>query len=136
MMKKIFSILLLFSAMTLILTSCDMASPGAACKSYMEKLKNGDYKGFAQGIATDETKTAEENEQMVAMIEGLLKEKSDQMLKEKGGIKDIKILEENVSEDGNTATVKVKFIYGDGTEKEDTQEMVKQNGVWKMHIKK
>ena len=135
-MKKIFSILLLFTLVSLAFTSCNQDSPGAACKAYMEKLKNGDYKGCAQGFAIDETKSAEENEQMTAMIEGILKDKAEKGLQEKGGIKDIQILNETVSEDGNTASVNMKFVYGDGTEKEDTQEMVKQNGVWKMQFKK
>ena len=136
MMKKIFSFLLLFTVVALFFTSCDKSSPGAACKSYMEMMKNGDYKGFVQGIATEEGKTAEENEQTAALLEGVLKDKMEKTIQEKGGIKDIQIVEENIAEDGNTADVKMKIVYGDGTEKEDTQEMVKQNGVWKMKIKK
>ena len=135
-MKKIFSILLLFTVVSLAFTSCTQDSPGAACKAYLEKMKSGDYKGCAEGFAFEDTKSPEENEQMTAMIEGLLKDKADKAIKEKGGIKDIQIVEETMGEDGNTATVKVKFVYGDGTEKEDTQDMVKQNGVWKMKFKK
>jgi hypothetical protein len=58
------------------------------------------------------------------------------MMEEKKGLKDVQILEETISEDGNQANLKVKFVYGDGTEEESTQDMVKQDGKWKMVFKK
>ncbi len=102
----------------------------------MELMKKGDAKEFAKGFAVDETKTPEEQEQATQMIESLIGEKTKKMMEEKQGLKDVQVLEETISEDGKSATLKVKFIYGDGSEEESTQEMVKQNDQWKMTFKK
>ena len=124
------------SAMALFMTSCTKSSPGDAFKGYMELMKKGDAKGFAQGFAVDETKSPEEQQQQAQLIEGLIGDKTKKMMEEKKGLKDVQILEETLSEDGKKATLKVKFIYGDGTEEENTQEMIKQNDQWKMVFKK
>ena len=135
-MKKIFGILVLFSAMALFMTSCSPSSPGDAFKGYMEMMKNGDNKGFAQGFAVDETQTPEEQEQQAQLIENLIGDKTKKMMEEKQGLKDVQVLEETIGEDGKTATLKVKFVYGDGSEEESTQEMVKQGDKWKMKFEK
>jgi len=135
-MKKLFGILVLMSAIALFMTSCTSSSPGDAFKGYMELMKKGDAKEFAKGFAVDETKTPEEQEQATQMIESLIGEKTKKMMEEKQGLKDVQVLEETISEDGKSATLKVKFIYGDGSEEESTQEMVKQNDQWKMAFKK
>lgn len=136
-MKKLFSYMMLITVMALFMTSCSStSSPSSAFKSYMAKMQSGDYKGCAQGFAIDETKSPEQNAKAIEMIEAMLADKGDKAIKEKGGLKDIEVLEETISEDGNKATLKAKFTYGDGTEQENTQEMVKQNGEWKMVFKK
>lgn len=48
----------------------------------------------------------------------------------------IEILSEEISEDGNTATVKIKQTYGNGETQEGTQSMVKRDGKWLMSIDK
>ena len=135
-MKKLFGILFFVSAMALFMTSCTKSSPGDAFKDYMELMKKGDAKGFAQGFAVDATKSPEEQQQQAQLIEGLIGDKTKKMMEEKKGLKDVQILEETISEDGNEANLKVKFVYGDGTEEESTQDMVKQDGKWKMVFKK
>jgi hypothetical protein len=51
-------------------------------------------------------------------------------LEKKQGLKDVQILEEKISTDGKTATVKYKMQYNNG--KEDNQEATlnKVNGNW------
>ena len=124
------------SFMGLLVTSCTSSSPGDAFKNYMELVKKKDYKTLAQGFAIDESQTPEQQAQATEMIEGLLTEKADKAIAEKGGLKDVQVLEEKISEDGNTADLKVKLIYGNGTEDETAQQMVKQNDQWKMVFKK
>ena len=135
-MKKLFGFLVLISVMALCMTSCTPSSPGEAYKGYMEMIKKGDIKGFAKGFAVDETQTPEEPEQATQMIEGVLGDKVKKTMDERQGLKDVQVLEENISEDGEKATLKVKLVYGDGSEEESTQEMVKQDGKWKMVFKK
>ena len=131
-MKRIFSYFIIMAAAMCFMTSCSKSSPSAAFLNYMEKFKAGDYKGFVQGLAVDETKTPEEQEQARQAIESLLTEKSSQSMAEKGGLKDVQILEETIAEDGKTATIKAKMIYGNGEEQENTQKMIKQGDEWKM----
>ena len=135
-MKKLFGILVFVAAMALFMTSCNSSSAGDAFKGYMELLKKNDVKGFVQGIAIDdtpdETLTPEEQQATYEWLESFFSDKVKKAMDEKQGLKDVQVLEETLSDDGNKATLKVKMVYGDGTEEESTQEMVKQDGKWKM----
>lgn len=118
--------------------ACSPSTPGGAAKKYAECIKEGNYEKFVDGIAmkkqenTDVAKMKEEKEALVAM----LKEKGDKQLTKKDGIKTIDIVSENIAEDGNTATVVLKQIYGNGEEEEQTYHMIKEDGKWKMNISK
>lgn len=135
-MKKLLGFLLFASVMALFMTSCVNSTPSAAFKNYVELLKKGDYKGFAKHFSIDEKQSAEDQAKQLELYESIINDKVAKGIQEKGGLKDVQVLEEILSEDGNKATLKVKFIYGDGTEEENTQEMVKQNGQWKMVFNK
>lgn len=135
-MKKLLGFLLFASVMALFMTSCVNSTPSTAFKSYVELLKKGDYKGFAKHFSIDEKQSAEDQAKQLELYESIINDKVAKGIQEKGGLKDVQVLEEILSEDGNKATLKVKFIYGDGTEEENTQEMVKQNGQWKMVFNK
>ena len=66
-------------------------------------------------------------------------DKSLEILKEyekKDGLKSIEIISEEISEDGNTATVKIKQTYGNGETQDGTQSMVKRDGKWLMSVDK
>ncbi len=47
-----------------------------------------------------------------------------------GGLKSMQVLEENISSDGKTATVKVRTVFGNGQENEEENELIKVNGTW------
>ena len=55
-------------------------------------------------------------------------------IKEKGGIKAIDIKKEEIN--GDTATVTYVVKYGNGSTKEDTDKLIKQDGKWKLHVSK
>ena len=135
-MKRIFSYLIILAAAMCFMTSCTKSSPSAAFLNYMEKLKAGDYKGFVQGFSVDENKTPEEQEKAQQTLESLISDKTAKSMEEKQGLKDIQILEETIDEDGKTATIKAKLIYGNGEEQVNTQKMVKQGDEWKMELTK
>ena len=122
--------------MTLFMSSCEKSTPSKVYQGYVELLKKGDYKTFAQNFSVDDSLSAEDQAKQVDLYESIITDKVDKKLKEKEGLKDMQVLEETFSEDGNKATLKVKFIYGDGTEEESTQEMVKQKGKWRMVFNK
>lgn len=134
-MKKVFYFGM-FAMMMLLATACSSSSPGAAAKKYAEYLKDGKYEKFVDAIAVDaegdEAKIKEEKAGLAAM----LKEKGAKQLEKKGGIKEIEIVSETIAEDENSAKVVLKQIYGDETTQENTFNMVKQDGEWKMNAKK
>lgn len=55
-------------------------------------------------------------------------------IEKKGGVKTIEIVEEKISDDGTTATVKWKITYGNGETDDSDAELIKINGNWKMKI--
>jgi len=63
-------------------------------------------------------------------------EKAESSTEAKGGLKSFEIMEENISEDGLTAAVSVKLVYGNGTEDSDKLNFVKEDGKWKLSMGK
>lgn len=133
-MKNVIYLSLLM--LCVLFASCSSKTPGAVAKKYMEYVKDGDYDKFADGIMYNETATKEDIEQSKTMIVALLKEKASKEIDKKGGIKEIEVVSEKVSEDGNSADVVLKTIYGNGSSEESDCKMVLKDGVWKMDIKK
>lgn len=133
MRKVIYLSLILFCV---VFASCSSKAPGAAAKKYMEYVKDGDFEQFADGIMYQEDATQEDIEQSKAMITSLLKEKAVKEIEKKGGIDKIEIVSETVAQDGKTADVVLRMIYGNGSSEESNCKMVLDQGIWKMNIKK
>ena len=78
--------------------------------------------------------TAEHNKetkkQVIPTLATLLKDKFES----KKELKSFEVLEETISEDGETATVKIKFIYMDDSEITKADQYAKQDGVWKFKL--
>lgn len=135
-MKKFFY-LGLFTALLFVISSCGGAStPGEAAKKYIEYVQNGEYEKFVDGIAFNEKMDAAKVKEEKDALNAIMKEKVSKDIEKKQGIKKIEILSEEVSEDGNTAKVLLKQTYGNGEVKEETSDMIKQDGVWKMNMGK
>ncbi len=60
--------------------------------------------------------------------------KSTKEIEAQKGIKEIQVLSEEIK--GDTATVKLKILYNSGEFQEDTNDWVKEDGKWKLAIKK
>lgn len=119
----------------LVLISCSSNSPSNALKKYTTALQEQNYEKFVEGINfsnANPEKAAREKEGFVS----LMKEKGERTLKEKGGLKSVKMISEEIAEDGKTAVVKYKQVYGNGEETESIQKMVKVDGKWLMDISK
>lgn len=136
MMKKLVYYSLMAIAAVLFMVSCSSTStPSGAMKKYLSAVKSGDYEEFVEGInfsKVDPQKLDETREGFTAMM----KEKGAEDLEKKGGLKDFEILSEEINEDGNSAVVAYKQIYGNGEEEESKQKMVKVDGKWLMDIGK
>ncbi|RGM45247.1 MULTISPECIES: DUF4878 domain-containing protein [Bacteroides] len=136
-MKKVLYFSLVLTVM-LAMVSCSSStnSPGAAMKEYSKYLQKGDYVKFVDGLAFDDKQTPEQIKEQKEGLASMIKEKGMKEYEKKGGIKDIEILSETISEDGNTAVVKTKTTFGNGETEEGDQKMVKKDGKWLMSLGK
>ncbi len=131
-MKRILTFGLCIAAM-FMLASCESSNtPGKALTRYVEDLKSGDYEKFVDGFALEEGISEEEAKLQKDMLVSLIGEKAGPEFESKGGIKGVEIVSEEIAEDGNSAVVTFKLQYGDGTEEEDSQEMINRDGKWLM----
>lgn len=128
-MKKFFSLLAVAVAMFMVSCSSAPATPSDAAVEYYQCVANGDYEAFANAIHYDTT-DPEEIAEGKAMIISLYKEKAAPEIEKKGGVKSVEATGETISEDGNTANVDLKIVYGDGSEKTEDVKMVKVDDKW------
>lgn len=132
MMKRTVAIMLaFFVAGSISLVGCGGSSAPSKSdspKDVVEQVSNLLVKGdlekslnFYDGATDEESK---------ALLLGLM-----QMgMEATQGLKAFEILEENIAEDGTTAKVKVKYTYGDDTEKTITENLVKTDSGWKLKV--
>jgi hypothetical protein len=132
-MKKVFS-LLTAAAFVFLAASCGGGnSPASIEKSIHAQMQKGNYKKAVEMMFDNMDGLKEEptEEQMAAFVGKV--EASD---KEHGGIKSFEIVSEDISEDGLTAEVTSKIVYGNGKEDTQTTKYVKKDGKWKMSMGK
>ncbi|GAP71480.1 hypothetical protein SAMD00024442_129_3 [Candidatus Symbiothrix dinenymphae] len=111
-------------------------SPADIEKSVYSQIQKGNYEKGVEilfdNLDGDKTPTAEEKMQFVNGFS----EKAKQSMEAKGGVKSFEIVEEVISEDGASATVKSKITYGDGSTKEESSKYVNKDGKWKFTLAK
>lgn len=126
----------LFVMTLFVMASCSPSTPGAAAKQYAEYIQNSQFDKLIDGIAVDESMSSEAIKQQKEGLTALFKEKGSKQLEKKQGIKNIEIISEEIAEDGNTATVKLKFTYGNEEVNEEKMDMIKRDGKWLWNLKK
>ena len=57
---------------------------------------------------------------------------ADEEYKKKGGIKNVEILSEKLNDDGTSGKVEFKVIYGNGDEDNQSYNLKKTDGDWKL----
>lgn len=134
-MKKILSILAVAVAMFMVSCAGAPATPSDAAVEYYQCVVNGDYEAFANAVHFDTT-DPEEIAEGKAMITSLYKEKAAPQIEKKGGVKSIEAVGETISEDGNTANVQLKVVYGDGSDKNEDIKLVKIEDKWMLAFDK
>ena len=112
-------------------------SPADIQKSIYSQFQKGNYeKGvdiwFDNLDGDDSAQMGGEKAQMVKAFA----EKTKEGMEKKGGIKSFEIVEENISEDGESAIVTTKVVYGDGSEDMEKAKFVKVDGKWKLKFGK
>lgn len=103
-------------------------TPASLAGDCVEYLKAGDFASFVETLdATEEQK---------AQFLQLFEEKGKKSFEKKGGIVGYEIVSEELSEDGQSATVVVAIEYGNGNKENSTLHFAKVDEVWKQVIKK
>lgn len=135
-MKRLINLFMLTTIILFAASCSSYDTPTKAMEQYLESLKDGKYKDFVDGIYFKEGKTDEEvkkaKEELTALLEDKIQKENDKQ----EGLTGFEIISEKLSEDGKTAVVEYKLIYGNGSEKEDRQSMINNNGKWMMDMNK
>ncbi|MDD4848360.1 MAG: DUF4878 domain-containing protein [Bacteroidales bacterium] len=129
-MKKL--VYVVMACLALVFVSCGGSkTPGDVAKSFYENVAAGNYEAAIADFYQSTDATDDETQFLTSLLE-----KGKAQLDEKGGLKDVQILKETISEDGTTAEVTLNMIFNDGTS-EETNESLKldENGNWKCVIK-
>lgn len=104
-------------------------SPSKAVEKLFDNLKSKNYDKAVNAFYLEEDTKLSDPE--IQKIKALLMAANEEYEK-KGGIKNIEIVEENVSEDGTSGKVKFKVIYGNGDDDSESYNVKKIDGNWKL----
>lgn len=133
-MKKVFFVaaMCLFAVM---FSSCGgPKTPKEVAEKSIKCLKDADYKGYMELVyLKDEAKmSSEEVKKSKEQMAVLLESKISSEVEKKGGIDSYEIGDETV--EGDEAKVKAIVKYGDGSDKESTIKLKKnEDGDWKIN---
>ena len=137
-MRKVFSFLAV-AVIALFTASCGGGgnTPASIEKAICSQMQKGDYEKAIEIMfeniddSSDVPSGAEKEKFLTAFAE-----KAKQSADAKGGIKSFEITGEEISEDGLSATVTSKIIYGNGKEETKTSKYINKDGKWRVSIGK
>ena len=129
-MKKLFATMFVCLMMVALVSGCGSSNtPEGVAGKAVECMMKKDFKGLVD-------LTALSDEEKAGVVQ-LLEEKGAKKLDEVGGTKSFEIADKSVDEEAGTATVNVKYVYGNGEEDSDQMHLVKDaDGNWKLSTKK
>ncbi|MBQ3740132.1 MAG: DUF4878 domain-containing protein [Bacteroidales bacterium] len=122
-MKKLFTIMSVV-VVALLLVACGSSSPKDVTNSYYKALQKGDYeKALSYTTAVDDK---DEIQKEIKKMEGLDVK-----------IPEYEIVSEEISDDGQTAVVEVKYKFTSSFNSEPEEstnkvKLIKQDGKWKI----
>ena len=133
--KLLFSIALITAIFALI--SCGEGglgsnSPGDVVKTAMWNMADENYDAmFAVYVNKNGEELSKEEQDKIKAFLPKAKEEIDK----KGGLKEVIITEETISEDGTTAQVNSQVVFGDGEKSDgDLTELMMVDGEWKIIV--
>ena len=129
-MRKTAHLLILVAALVVIATACDDSGPGGTVIAVFDCMKNKDYDKAVEYIHFNTNDEAELKERRV-QAESLYRAGFEEMVRHRGNIEEVIIIDEQIAPDGKTATVsfKVKFTNHDEEEPGD-QTLINHDGRW------
>lgn len=125
-MKRLYLILAAVAAVFCCAACTSTNGPGKVAETAIKALQNKDYDAYA---ATFDLSSSEQK-----FLAGMVEEKVDKAIADKGGIKSYKITDSSI--DGDKATVKVHLVYKDGSEEDQKMSFVKVGEDWKQQMDK
>ena len=131
--KLLFGIALITAVFALIACGeggLGSSSPGDVVKISAVNIADEDYDALVTlYVNKNGEPLSKEKQDKIKAIMPQVKEEMDK----KGGLKEVIISGETISEDGTTASVKSQIVFGDGEKSdEDTSELLNVNGQWKI----
>jgi len=108
----------------LLLIACSGGGPGATVKEFFHLVEDGKVNDAMELMAPGI------KEMMQAMGGAAAFSEGTSEFKDKGGIKKINILKEDVT--GDVAEVEVELEFGDGSSEKETMKLMKVDGKWKI----
>ncbi len=118
--------LLVATLATAMLLSCGETKPSDVAIKSIEYMYRGEMNAYVELL----TGTEEQKQNILSMYE----EKGDELAKTRdeklGELKDIKVIKETISEDGNSAKVELEITYSKEEPAKDLVELTKVDGKW------
>jgi hypothetical protein len=136
-MKKLFVFLAVAAFM--LSTGCKNSTtqtptPSSIEKTLYDQIQKGDHEQ-AMTVLFDNLDTDEEERIEKEEFIAEFSQKSRESYEAQGGLKSYEIIAEEISENGDTARVQTKMIYGDGTADTNSTEYIrKHDGTWKISL--
>ncbi|MBR4177433.1 MAG: DUF4878 domain-containing protein [Bacteroidales bacterium] len=101
-------------------------TPSDVMEKVLKLLKNKDYKAavqYSEGIAEA---SEDDVNGFIALVQAIYEAN--------GGLAEYEILGEEISEDGQSAKVKVKYTFGNGEANDDTESLILTEKGWMMKM--
>lgn len=131
-MNKLFNI---FAAFAIVLAMCACAggnTPSAVAEKAVKCIQDKNVEGYVDLVYLPQKEGTSVEEQRQGLV-SLLSAKMVKTLDEKGGLKSYDVIKEEIAEDGKTAVVDIKIVYGNGEEDTNSVKLIKdENGDWKL----
>lgn len=108
--------------------ACGGSGPSAAVKGFYKAVENEDFEKAIEYFSNNTINSYGLNKLQQVLVYQV------QELQNYGGIKSIEIIDETVVQD--TALVKVRIAMKDGSTIEDSVNLIKEDGDWKIHPRK
>lgn len=136
-MKKLMSFVLAVFAI-IVLAACSSNSPKSVAEKAMKSIVDKDYKTYVDLIYFDKAKESPEKvEKAKEQLREMLQGKLEKSMKEKGAIKSYKVVNEEISEEGDKAVVTFEVTYEDGKTDSTAVQLVKdKDGKWWLDLGK
>lgn len=119
---KYLSALLLATA--LLTSGCFKPGPAATVKSFYHHMEKGELDEAIELMSADARSDVPRDKMKVGM------QQATRELADKGGIKSINVLNEDVI--GQTAEITVEIKYGNGDTDVDKNSLIQENGKWRI----